>query len=145
MPKWLVLGAIVAVVVIVAVMSWLNSRSLEQPDEASSTIIAQAADQRSAGASSNLHSRQLRPRKARSFLTATAPVWFQVSEKGGATLFSGMLQPGRPTRCRPTATAPVLKTGKPEALRINVGNAGRAAGRTAGQDGRRRQPAAAPT
>ena len=58
----------------------------------------------------------------RSFLTATAPVWFQVSEKGGATLFSGMLQPGQTYAVPAAATAPVLKTGKPEALTINVGN-----------------------
>jgi cytoskeleton protein RodZ len=49
-------------------------------------------------------------------------VWLQVSEKGGASLFSGMLQPGQTYAVPPTATAPVLKTGKPEALRINVGN-----------------------
>jgi hypothetical protein len=55
-------------------------------------------------------------------LTATAPVWLQVSEKGGASLFSGMLQPGQTYAVPATATAPVLKTGKPEALQIKVGN-----------------------
>ena len=34
MPKWLVLGAILGVILIVALMSWLNHRSLEQPDDA---------------------------------------------------------------------------------------------------------------
>ena len=34
-----------------------------------------------------------------------------------------MLQPGQTFTVPPTAAAPVLKTGKPEALRINVGNA----------------------
>ena len=29
MPKWLVIGAIVAVIVLIALMSWLNHRSLE--------------------------------------------------------------------------------------------------------------------
>src|SRR5262245_55704285 len=33
MPKSLVIGAILAVIVLVAAMSWLRSRSLEQPDE----------------------------------------------------------------------------------------------------------------
>ena len=55
-------------------------------------------------------------------LTANAPVWLQVSEKGGATLFSGMLQPGQTYDVPTTATAPVLKTGKPEALQVRVGN-----------------------
>src|SRR5205823_12138971 len=56
-------------------------------------------------------------------LAAIDAVWLQVSEKGGATLFSGTLQPGQTFAVPATATAPVLKTGKPEALRINVGNA----------------------
>jgi hypothetical protein len=56
-------------------------------------------------------------------VTSTEPVWLQVSEKGGATLYSGTLQPGQTYAVPATATAPVLKTGKPEALRINVGNA----------------------
>jgi len=120
MPKWLVIGTIVSLVVIVAVMSWLNNRSLEQPDEASN-IIAQAP--------TNAPPAQQQPPQAAApaahapvVLAATAPVWFQVSEKGGATLFSGMLQPGQTYAVPATATAPVLKTGKPEALTINVGN-----------------------
>ena len=43
------------------------------------------------------------------------------------------------------ATAPVLTTGKPEALRISVGTADRAAGRPGGDDGQQRQPARPPT
>jgi hypothetical protein len=48
-------------------------------------------------------------------------VWLQVSERGGASLFSGTLQPGQTYTVPATATAPVLKTGKPEALTVNVG------------------------
>src|SRR3954465_11965521 len=43
MPKWLVLGAVGAVIVLVILMSWLNSRSLDQPDEANTTASAPAA------------------------------------------------------------------------------------------------------
>ena len=38
-----------------------------------------------------------------------------------SVLFSGLLQPGQTFAVPPTATAPVLKTGKPEALKITVG------------------------
>src|SRR5689334_8062705 len=38
MPKWLVLGAIAAVIVLIAVMSWLNSRSLQSPDEPAANV-----------------------------------------------------------------------------------------------------------
>jgi hypothetical protein len=55
-------------------------------------------------------------------LTATEAVWLQVSERGGAVLYSGQMAPGQTYAVPSTATAPVLKTGKPEALRITVGN-----------------------
>jgi cytoskeleton protein RodZ len=119
MPKWLVIGTIVGLVVLVALMSWLNNRSLEQPDETGNAPAATA--QPSAAAEPS----QPAPAPAAGqpvVLTATAPVWLQVSEKGGATLFSGLLQPGQTFAVPPTATAPALKTGKPEALQIRVGN-----------------------
>ena len=124
MPKWLVLSAIGAVILLVAVMSWLNSRSLEQPDEANNAEVAQTTPQ----AAPTPAAKPAAPPAAVSaqgpvVLTASDAVWLQVSEKGGATLFSGTLQPGQTYSVPATATAPILKTGKPEALRINVGNA----------------------
>ena len=121
MPKWLVLGAVGAVIVLVVFMSWLNSRSLEQPEEASTNVSAPAtaapAQTPQVAATASAQAAQ-----GPVVLTATAAVWLQVSDKGGASLFSGMLQPGQTYAVPPTAVAPVLKTGKPEALRINVGN-----------------------
>ncbi len=77
-------------------------------------------------------------------LTASEPVWLQVSEKGGATLFSGMLQAGQTFAVPATATAPVLKTGKPEALQ-DQGRQRRRAARRAGRDDRDEcQPASRP-
>src|SRR5437763_11573519 len=34
MPKWLVIAAVVAVIVLIILMSWLNSRALQQPEGA---------------------------------------------------------------------------------------------------------------
>src|SRR4051812_29131142 len=120
MPKSLVVGAILAVIVLIVLMSWLNRRSLEQAEPP-----AAAADTNTAAPGAPAPaSTPATPVAAQGqvVLTAIAPVWLQVSEKGGASLFSGMLQPGQTYAVPPTATAPVLKTGKPEALRINVGN-----------------------
>jgi cytoskeleton protein RodZ len=125
MPKWLVLGAILAVVVLIALMSWLNNRSLDQTGEPQSEATApaptppKATTQSPAAAPSS----PAAPATAQGpvGLTATAPVWLEVREKGGATLFSGMLQPGQTYAVPANATAPVLKTGKPEALRVSVG------------------------
>jgi cytoskeletal protein RodZ len=119
MPKWLVLGAIGAVIVLVILMSWLNSRSLEQPDSANTNAPAPAATAPAPQVAAPVPSQAA---QGAVVLTAIDAVWLQVSNKGGATLFSGMLQPGQTFAVPPTAAAPVLKTGKPEALRINVGN-----------------------
>jgi cytoskeleton protein RodZ len=117
MPKTLVFGAIAAVLVLILVMTWLNKRSLEQPDDNTTNAAAAApAEQPSAPPPAATAGQQP------VVLTAVQPVWVQVSEKGGATLFAGMLQPGQTYAVPSTAAAPVLKTGKPEALRVTVGN-----------------------
>jgi cytoskeletal protein RodZ len=120
MPKWLVIGTIAAVIVLIAGMSWFNQRSLQEPDQtnniAAGPEIATPGNPAAPKPAANSAAGQP------VVLTAIAPVWLQVSEKGGASLFSGVLQPGQTYAVPATATAPVLKTGKPEALRINVGN-----------------------
>ncbi|MFL6762496.1 MAG: helix-turn-helix domain-containing protein [Sphingomicrobium sp.] len=121
MPRGLVIGAIGAVVVLIALMSWLNNRSLEQqPEEPATNEVAQAP---AAPAPRPAAPAATAPAAGPVVLTATDAVWLQVSERGGATLYSGMLQPGQTYSVPQNATAPVLKTGKPEALKITVGTA----------------------
>jgi cytoskeleton protein RodZ len=119
MPKSLVIGTIVAVIVLIALMSWLNNRSLETTDETGNVTAEQAAAPtaatpvgRAAAPAQNLPV----------VINATDAVWLQVYEKGGATFFSGILQPGQTFAVPSTSAAPLLKTAKPEALRISVGN-----------------------
>ena len=119
MPKGLVIGTIIGLVVLIALMSWLSNRSLDQSDEVTNN----------AAVAETPASQQTAPQPVEApaagqpvVLAATAPVWLQVSERGGTTLFSGMLQPGQTYAVPATATAPVLKTGKPEALQVRVGN-----------------------
>ena len=121
MPKGLVLGAIIAVVVLIALMSWLNSRAL-QPDEPAAANVA-ATETNAAPPAAAPATAPAPATQGPVVLIATAPIWLQVGERGGATLFSGTLQPDQTYSVPATATAPVLKTGKPEALSIKVGNA----------------------
>ncbi|HEV2595530.1 MAG TPA: RodZ domain-containing protein [Sphingomicrobium sp.] len=123
MPRGLVIGAIIAVVLLVVGMSWLNKRSLEQPESGGN--ISAAANETTPATSPRPAPPPLVPStpKGPVVLTATAPVWLQISEKGGATLYSGTLQPNQTYTVPSTASAPVLKTGKPEALRVTVGSA----------------------
>ena len=55
-------------------------------------------------------------------ITANEPVWIQVKD-GPTTLKAGVLEAGQSFEVPATATAPMLTTGKPEALRIAVGTA----------------------
>jgi len=120
MPKSLVIGAIIAVILLVGIMSWLNKRALEEPGTGNNSAIAETptpAPQPAAPAPAT-------PAAANGpvVLNATQQVWLQVSEKGGANMFAGLLQPGQSYTVPANATSPVLKTGKPEALKISVGS-----------------------
>jgi len=118
MPKGLVLGAILAVIVLIALMSWLNSRSLDQADEpvANAPEVAAPAQPAPLQAPAAAVSPQ-----GPVVLTATAPAWIQVTDQG-KSLFQGELQAGQTYTVPSTATAPVLKAGKPEALTVTVGS-----------------------
>ena len=122
MPKWLVVSAVIAVILIIVVMSWLNRRSL-QPDQTSAAPAAVApaatpAPQRPAAAA------PANPQAAQGpvVLTATAPAWIQVKDQG-KVLFEGQLSPGQSYTVPATATAPLLRAGAPEALKVTVGTA----------------------
>lgn len=117
MPKWLVFGAVGAVILLVVVMTWLNERSLSEADEANTAAVAEAAAPPTAPAP-----KPAAPPAAQGpvVLTALAPAWIQVTDQG-TSLFQGELAPGQSFTVPPSATAPLLKAGKPEALRVTVG------------------------
>ena len=118
MPKWLVIAAIAAIVLVVVFFTWMRERELtEQAPEA--TVAEQPAQQTPAP------SPQPAPPAAAQgpvVLTAISEAWIRVTDQG-RTLFEGILQPGQRYEVPPTATAPLLRAGAPEALRISVGNA----------------------
>jgi cytoskeletal protein RodZ len=118
MPKWLVLGAIAAVIVIALAFSWFQNRSLNAPDDAPVAEAPATPAPRAAPA------QQQAPQAANGpvVLTATEASWIQITD-GGRTLFQGELTPAQPFQVPATATAPMLRAGKPEALRITVGGA----------------------
>jgi cytoskeletal protein RodZ len=118
MPKGLVFGALGLLILVVLALSWLSNRSM-QPDEA----VAEASN-----VSAPVENEVAAPPAAAPaasgtvVLTATGPAWIQITDNG-QSLFSGELAPGQTYTVPATATAPLLKAGKPEALRINVGTA----------------------
>lgn len=123
MPKWLVLSAIGAIALLIMVMTWLNNRSLEPEavEEPAAEVTAAAPAQPSQGPAQSAQP----PAAAATdqvVLTATEPAWIQITD-GGRTLFSGELAAGQSFSVPQNATAPLLKAGKPEALRVTVGTA----------------------
>jgi transcriptional regulator with XRE-family HTH domain len=118
MPKWLVITAVIAVVFLIVLMTALNRRSLEQPSD---VALNEGAASPAAPAAAPAPPPAPTAQDA-VVLTAIAPAWIQVTDQG-KSLFEGVLQPGKTFTVPPTAVAPLLKAGAPEALRINVGSA----------------------
>ena len=105
-------------------MTWLSNRSLQDDNEASAPEATAPATQAPTQPPSTAAQAPSQQPAANGpvVLTATAPAWLRVTDQG-KKLFEGMLQPGQTYQVPPTATAPLLRVGAPEALRINVGSA----------------------
>jgi cytoskeletal protein RodZ len=118
MPRWLVFGAIGAIVLVVLLFTWIRNQSLTEEVPPPSTTEAPAPQE----AQQQPAPQQQATPQGPVVIAATAPAWIRVTDSG-KTLFEGMLQPGQTFQVPPTATAPMLRAGAPEALRINVGQA----------------------
>ena len=116
MPKGLVFGALALLAVVVLALTWMSNRSMAG-EEAAPAIenvtapegnVAAPAPAPAPGASGPV------------VLTANEAVWIAIRD-GSATLKQGELTAGESYQIPANAVAPVLTTGKPEALRIMVG------------------------
>ena len=117
MPRWLVLSAIAAIILVVIIFTWMRNRELTEPEAAAPTVAEQTAPP----AAAPPHAAQQPVAQGPVVITATAPAWIRVTDQG-RTLFEGILQPGQRYEVPPTATAPLLRAGAPEAIRISVGS-----------------------
>jgi cytoskeletal protein RodZ len=116
MPRWLVFGAIAAVMLVVLVFTWIRNQSLTQEAPAPAATETPAPQQAQQQAAPQQQATPQGP----VVIAATAPAWIRVTDQG-KTLYEGVLQPGQTFQVPPTATAPLLRAGAPEALKINVG------------------------
>ena len=116
MPKGLVFGALALLVLVVLALTWINNRSLEADEP-----VAEAANVE-APAENVVAAAPAAPVAAAGpvVLTATDAVWLEIKD-GATTLKQGQLAVGETYEVPPNAIAPVLMTGKPEALSIAVG------------------------
>ena len=116
MPKGLMFGALGLLLLVVLALTWLNNRTLE-PEEAVAEANNVTAPVENVAAPA--------PQPVQSsgpvVLTASEAVWVQIKD-GGQVLKQGEMAAGESFEIPATATAPLLTTGKPEALRITVGS-----------------------
>lgn len=122
MPRSLVLAAIAAVILVVLVMTWLSNRSLRDDNVSNAPETTPSTAQAPAPPTNNAPVPAQQVASGPVVLTATAPAWLRVTDEG-KKLFEGTLQPGQTYQVPMNATAPLLRVGAPEALRINVGSA----------------------
>ena len=122
MPKWLVFGTIAAVIVLIVVMSWLNRRSLDQSDEPNAVAAAPAQAPASQAAAPAATPAPAPAAQGPVIITATSQAWVRVTD-GAQKLFESTMQPGQTYQVPATASAPLLRVGAPEAVRITVGTA----------------------
>lgn len=121
MPKWLVITAVLAAILLIALMSWLNRRSLSEDSRPASEVAATAPATAPASQPAPQRAVPSAP-QGPVVLTAVGPAWIRVTDQG-KSLFEGVLQPGQSYTVPQSATAPMLRAGAPEALQIKVGNA----------------------
>lgn len=119
MPRWLVLLAVLAVLAVIAGLMFLRNREISGPDEVPPPAEAPAAPASAPTAAPAAPPAASGP----VVLTANAPVWLRIYERDGRTLFQGELAAGQTYQVPADATAPLLRTGKAEALRATVGTA----------------------
>ena len=116
MPKGLVFGALALLAVVVLALSWLSNRSMQPDQTAAEPSNAAAAVENVVAAPPPVAPATAGP----VVLTATEAVWIQIKD-GATTLQQGELAAGQSYQVPAGAVAPVLTTGKPEALRVIVG------------------------
>jgi hypothetical protein len=113
MPKWLIAGAVAAVVLALLLFNWLGDRELEAPDEVAAINEVAAAPPAAPAAPQG---------QGPVVITASDTAWIEVKD-GDAILRQGELAAGQSFQLPPNAANPTLTTAKPEALRISVGTA----------------------
>lgn len=111
MPKWLILGGLVAILLVVLLFNWLGNRSLEAPDENVAANVAVTAPPPLAAPAPQGPGPVV--------ITASEAAWIEVKD-GGVILKQGELAAGESFTVPASAAAPTLTTAKPEALRISV-------------------------
>ena len=115
MPRWLIFAVIGGIIAVALLVTWLNNRALNAPDNVTEAAPIEPAAAAAPAAAVPVAGQPVS-------ITATADAWVQIKD-GPSLLKEGVMTTGERFDVPPTATAPTLTTGKAEALTIAVGSA----------------------
>jgi cytoskeletal protein RodZ len=118
-----VMAAVIAVLLVAGYFIWRGS-AVEEPDpqaEAAAVDTPIVEQPKRAPAPGGAPPAAAPAASGPVVLTATDDVWLRVSEAGGATLVERTLRAGESYEVPPTAQRPELRAGRPDALRVMVG------------------------
>jgi cytoskeleton protein RodZ len=119
-----IVAGVIAVLLVIGYAIWRSSSvpetdpqaeaaAVDQPIVAPSSAAPQAANQAPGG--------MVPAASGPVVLTAADAVWLRVYEAGGPVLFESTMNPGDRYEVPPTAQRPQIRVGRPEALRVTVG------------------------
>lgn len=117
MPKWLMLAAAIAVVVVVALFLWQRDTDLAPTAVAPVAASADPSNATPAPASPVAAT----PASGPVTISARADAWIKVRDASGAVLREGVLKQGESFAVPLTAQGATLDTGRPEALTFLAG------------------------
>lgn len=113
-PKGLVFGALALLALAVIGLIWVNERQLQSDANTAAPVSGNDVAPTPAAPAAPVAAQPVT-------LAATDAVWLEIKD-GQAILKQGEMKAGETYQIPVTAVAPVLMTGKPEALRITVGD-----------------------
>lgn len=123
-PKSLVIVAVVIILIIIGgYVVWRSNLGGEAASSGDVTVAVPEAKAPTSPAASSAPAPapQVAPGQPVT-LTATQEVWLRISDSsGGPALFNGTMTPGQSFEVPATAQAPLLRTGRPQVIRVSIG------------------------
>ena len=116
-----IVAAVLAALLIAGYLLWRSSAVEEDPAE-TAIVDMQEAPQAPQGAPRQAAQPAAPPPATGPVvLTASEEVWLRIYQPTGPKLFEGILQPGQRYEVPANAAAPMILTGRPQALQVTVG------------------------
>lgn len=116
-----IVAALIAAALVIGYLVWRGSLGEDSPPPSSSVTVPLSEAEAPANEADAPPPPQAVAGQA-VVLTATQEVWLRIGDAaGGPALFTGTLTPGQTFEVPATAQAPVIRTGRPQVLRVSVG------------------------